>query len=126
MTLAFVLLGDCPINIRIDYIEFQRCSKYEERVIGCHYERQVQGDNRFCMRRAANRHEVRMPRRQWTEELKGTASRSEAEDRHPSPPKSMSDKSTNACRLEPPLQLCISAGVRRYHGGRARERRYVH
>ena len=38
-------------------MRFRRCSK--RRVIGCHYVRKVHGDNSFCMRRAANRHEVR-------------------------------------------------------------------
>ena len=43
------------------YVQFRRCSK--RRVIGCHYERKVHGDNRFLYedKVAANRHEVRKP-----------------------------------------------------------------
>lgn len=94
----FALLGDCPIDIRIDYMAFPRCSKYEERMIGCHYERQVQGDKRFCMRRAANRHEVRMPRDNGPRVQRNAVT---IEDRHPSPAEQIPDA---VCRLVPPLQ----------------------
>ena len=101
MTLAFVLLGDFPIDIGIDSIEFQRCSKYGERVIGCHHERQVHGDKRFCMRRAANRHEVRIPRVNGPRVQRNGVT---IEDRHPSPEKHVRQIPDAVCRLVPPLQ----------------------
>lgn len=127
--LVFVRSRDCPIDTAVACVSFRRCSKW--RVIGCHFERKVQGDSRFCTEyeesgKAA--YEVRMPRDNLKDgELKGTASR--LKDRHPvtaKKQKACPADHRNACRLEPPLQYCISAGVRRYDGGRTRERPYVH